>query len=326
MAQHDPETLTLLKEAMEQEKGNLLFQSTYPGTALFSPSKYSYWGTYYLVYNQVLLPFVASSSKSLNLDSLAAFDVAKLPDTKVLGQDILQRIQELQLKHWGHKDIGVLPEDTIQYLLLGANSILDIALTIEKGAITLKQQGLRLWNVALGGHACGCMLCVLEDIFGLPESEESKRFDKSLVPEKDTEETLPEGAEDYPPMSQNPSSSSSSVDSKQQETKHPILSNLLAPAEGAAKIPKTSSEPKGKQRELPLDSATPFLMSLEKEITMVGVSLNDICLGRSTVARNPCGRQSVYQCRVCSYVTEQKAQAATHVHKYHAHNCIQCRL
>ena len=147
-----------------------------------------------------------------------------------------------------------------------------------------------------------------------------------MVPEKDTEETLPEGAEDYPFVSQNPSFSSSSVHSKQQRTKHPISSNLLAPTEGVAKIPKTSSEPKGKQSELPLDSATPFLISLEKEITMVGVSLNDICLGRSTVARNPWGGQRVYQCRVCSYITEQKAQAATHVHKYHAYNCIQCRL
>ena len=166
MAQHDPETLTLFNEAMEQEKGNLSFQSTYPGMALFSPSKYSYWGTYYLVSSQVLLSFVASSGKSLNLDSLASFDVAKLPDTKVLGQDILQGIQELQLKHWGHKDTGILPEDTIQHLLLRANSILDIALTIKKEAITMKKQGLRLWNVAPGVHTCGHMLCILEDIFG----------------------------------------------------------------------------------------------------------------------------------------------------------------
>ena len=106
----------------------------------------------------------------------------------------------------------------------------------------------------------------------------------------------------------------------------PVPSNLLAPPEGATKTPKISSEPKGKQAELPLDSATPFLVSSEKEITMVGVSLNDICLGRSTVARNPHGGQSVYQCRACSYVMEQKAQAATHVRKYHSHNCIQCRL
>ena len=140
--------------------------------------------------------------------------MAKLPDAKVLGQNILWRIQELQLKHWGHKDTRVLPEDTIQQLLLGANSILDFALTIEKEAISLKQQGLCLWNVALGGHTCGQMLHILEDIFGLLESEESKRFDQGLVPETDPDETFPEGAEDYPPASQNPSSSSSSSPSQ----------------------------------------------------------------------------------------------------------------
>ena len=59
---------------------------------------------------------------------------------------------------------------------------------------------------------------------------------------------------------------------------------------------------------------------------MVRVLLNDIRLGRSTVARNPHGRQSVYQCRACSYIMEKRAQAATHVRKYHSHNCIQCRL
>ena len=180
--------------------------------------------------------------------------------------------------------------------------------------------------MTLGGHACGQMLCILEDIFGLPESEESKRFDQGLVPETDPDETLPEGAEDYPPASQNPSPSLSSSPSQQQGVKHPILSNLLAPPEAATKTLKLSSEPKGKQGELPLDSATPFLVSSEKEITMVRVSLNDICLGRSTVARNPRGGQSVYQCRACSYITEQKAQAATHVRKYHSHSCIQCRL
>ena len=64
-----------------------------------------------------------------------------------------------------------------------------------------------------GGHTCGHMLCILEDIFGLPQSEESKKFDQGLIPETDVEETLPEGAEDYLPASQNPSSSSSRLSS-----------------------------------------------------------------------------------------------------------------
>ena len=68
--------------------------------------------------------------------------------------------------------------------------------------IDLKQQGLRLWNVAIGGHACGCMLKMLEDIFGLPESAESKLFDVGLIPESDTPEELPLEVEEGPSSSQ----------------------------------------------------------------------------------------------------------------------------
>ena len=142
VAQYDPETLTLLKEAMEQKKVIFHF-GVHTMVRPFLASQTTHTGVCTIwVFNQILLDFVASGGKSLNLDSLTSFNVAKLPDAKVLAQDILRRIQELQLKHWGHKDTGVLPEDTIQQLLLGANSILDIALTIEKEAISLKQQGL----------------------------------------------------------------------------------------------------------------------------------------------------------------------------------------
>ena len=76
---------------------------------------------------------------------------------------------------------------TIKQLILGANGILDIAPALEHEIINLKQQGLRLWNVAIGCHACSHMLQMLEDIFGFPESAESKLFDQNL----ETPEELP---------------------------------------------------------------------------------------------------------------------------------------
>ena len=56
-----------------------------------------------------------------------------------------------------------------------ANRQLDLACSIEITALRLKQSALRSWNVALAGSACGCLLHMLEDLFGLPESEQSKK-------------------------------------------------------------------------------------------------------------------------------------------------------
>ena len=56
-----------------------------------------------------------------------------------------------------------------------ANRQLNLAYSMEITALRLKQSMLRSWNVALVGSACGHLLHVLEDLFGLPESEQSKK-------------------------------------------------------------------------------------------------------------------------------------------------------
>ena len=279
----------------------------------------------------ILFSLSATGGKHYSLEALAEFDVAKLPDAKIIGQDILRCIQELQLKHWGYKDVGHLPEDTIQQLILRANGILNVALTLEHEVINLKQQGLRLWNIAIGSHACGRMLQMLEDIFGFLESAESKLFDQNLVPESETPEELPPEVE----TGESPSSTETTGDmgppahAKMRPLKCSIPSSLLStPPTTMGKIPKLTNPPKGKgkARSFPLESATPFLVGSEKEITMVGVTLNDICLGRSSVPKHPRASQSIYQCRICTYVTKQKTQVATHICMHHTNNCIQCHL
>ena len=235
-------------------------------------------------------------------------------------------MQELQIKHWGHKEVGCIPEDTMQQLILGANGILDIALSLEKEALTLKQQGLCLWNIATNGQACGRMLNILEDIFILPKPAESVAFKQTLQPEQDIPQNLPPEAEEEDPgpsPSQNPAS--------RLVPKRPFPANLLQPPSKSAKSSSASTEsdaskPMGKCGELPLDTAIPFLISSEKEITMTGVSLIDMCLGHSSASHHPKAGQIIYQCRECSYITEQKAQVATHMRMYHVHHCLQCRL
>ena len=51
---------------------------------------------------------------------------------------------------------------------------MELALHLESKVIALKQDALRLMNVALAGTACGQLLSVMEFAFGYPESQESK--------------------------------------------------------------------------------------------------------------------------------------------------------
>ena len=113
---------------------------------------------------------------------LAAFDASKLPSTKTLGEDCLRQIQDLQITHWGTEHVGLLQEDAVQTLIMGANRLLDFSLSMERTIIELRQSALRVYNVALGGQACGKLLDLLENIFGYPETRASKDFEASLQP------------------------------------------------------------------------------------------------------------------------------------------------
>ena len=111
-----------------------------------------------------------------------AFDSTKLPSAQNLGAECLRQIQDLQIAHWGSENLGILQEDTIQTLIMGANRLLDFSLSMEKTIIDLRQSALQTYNIALGGQACGKLLDLLENIFGYPETRASKDFEATLWP------------------------------------------------------------------------------------------------------------------------------------------------
>ena len=129
-----------------------------------------------------LLLAISVGTKAYSLAALAAFDAAQLPSTKSVGEECLKQIQDLQTAHWGTEHVGILPEDTIQTLIMGANRLLDFSLSMERTIIDLHQSALRVYNIALGGQACGKLRDLLENIFGYPETKASKDFEASLQP------------------------------------------------------------------------------------------------------------------------------------------------
>ena len=80
---------------------------------------------------------------------LAAFGAAQLPSMKSLGEECLKQIQDLQIAHWGTEHIGILQDDTIQTLIMGANRLLDFSLSMERTIIDLHQSALQVYNIAL---------------------------------------------------------------------------------------------------------------------------------------------------------------------------------
>ena len=84
-----------------------------------------------------------------------------------------------------------------------------------------------------------------------------------------------------------------------------------------------------KPSSVPIQEATAFLVISEKAITMTGISDNDLLIGKATKkagSKEGRGKQSIYRCQHCGYVSEQKAQGATHVCSEHLGHCLQCRL
>ena len=65
---------------------------------------------------------------------------------------------------------------------MGANRLLDFSLSMEKTIIDLRQSALQIYNIALGGQACGKLLDLLENIFGYLETRASKDFEAALQP------------------------------------------------------------------------------------------------------------------------------------------------
>ena len=113
----------------------------------------------YLFYRLFLLP---AGTEGFTLAALAAFNKNTLPSAQQLGADVLRSIQELQLEHWVSSEVDILSDDTVQELILGANKLLDLSLSMEKIILEIRQSALRTFNIVLGGQACRRILQILE--------------------------------------------------------------------------------------------------------------------------------------------------------------------
>ena len=68
----------------------------------------------------------------------------------------------------------------VSILSFQSTCALELSLHLESKVIQLKQNALRLMNIALVGTACGQILTLFEFAFGYPESKELKECGKQL--------------------------------------------------------------------------------------------------------------------------------------------------
>ena len=187
----------------------------------------------------------------------------------------------------------------ISLFLFQANRQLDLACSIEITALRLKQSTLRSWNVALAGSACGHLLHVLEDLFSLPELEQSKKEEVQLqattyaAAELESKEecavTVVESGEMPPPL------------------KHRKVLEMITQA------PKTF-----KDKCTHISEASPYFPTSSIKVSITGVN--------EDLVEKPDEKLSVYHCVLCFYCAEQRAQLFTHVRHVHLSICIACRL
>ena len=264
--------------------------------------------------------------KAYSLAALAAFDSTKLPSAQNLGAECLRQIQDLQIAHWGSENLRILQEDTIQTLIMGANHLLDFSLSMEKTIIDLRQSALWTYNIALGGQACGKLLDLLENIFGYPETRASKDFEATLWPysllDPEHEPEVEEAA--------NPNQAGTSGEGIPKAGSNTICHrSLKRQASTSFETPPGKGKAFRKPASVPIQEATAFLVISEKAITMTGISGSNLLIGKATKkagSKESRGKQSIYRCQHCGYISEQKAQGATHVRSEHLGHCLQCRL
>ena len=172
---------------------------------------------------------------------------------------MLRSIQELQLEHWGSSEVGILSDDTVQELILGANKLLDLSLSMEKTILDIRQSALQTYNIALGDQACGRMLQILEDIFGYNEPPESVWHGEKLTP--DPSDSKPKTKESPvsgipTPLAPKPSVSSSKTAGEQAIVQH--CPTLKRRGSSFHEIPVS----KGKAKAAKKDMSLPLTLSI----------------------------------------------------------------
>ena len=192
---------------------------------------------------------------------------------------------------------------------------MELALHLESKVIALKQDALRLMNVALAGTACGQLLSVMEFAFGYPESQESKDQAQQL-------EEL-----EWKFESDNDSPAYEDAVTKEQDVQ-----------DAAAQFADTT-EPQAKRKRFgqcrdtlkdlfPLGKTAPLLPSTTIKLSETGVSHHQY------TSREESEGQSIYRCKLlkpdstedCTYYGAQLAAMCNHIRCKHLGICIKCHL
>ena len=194
---------------------------------------------------------------------------------------------------------------------------------MERTIIELRQSALWVYNMALGGQACGKLLDLLENIFGYPKTRASKDFEASLQPHSllDMEEE-PEAEAIMVTGDPRPSGSKGAEGTIEPAKHH----SLKCQASGSFDTPSGKCKAFRRLSSTLIEDAVAFLIISEKAVTMTGISSGDLLIDKATKKSGKKGKQSIYRCQHCGYVMEQKAQGATHVRSEHLGHCLQCHL
>ena len=186
---------------------------------------------------------------------------------------------------------------------------------MEISALKLKQSALRSYNIALAGTACEKLLHSLEELFGVPESEASKRegarigSTKYRAPEVET----PEEAAAI--VMEKPTTSRSSTDSST-----PTALAVPPPSIKRRKVLEliSRSSKTFTDKLTHIHQASGYFPTSSIKMNVTGVD--------EKLVEKPDENMSVYRCVLCLYCAEQRGQLFTHVHRVHLGMCIQCYL
>ena len=199
-------------------------------------------------------------------------------------------------------------------MFLQSTHTLELALHLEQKVIKLKQDALRLMNVALVGTACGQILSLFKYAFGYPESQESKEWGKELEELERHFETDEESLEE-----------------------EFTVSKAEDAAEAAAQF--ADAPPKAKWRRFgQCHDDLPDLLLLNKAVPVIPsttIKLSETGVPRAYYSdREGSEGQSIYKCYLkrpgmettCSYWSAQLTAMTTHIRRKHLKICVKCRL
>ena len=169
--------------------------------------------------------------------------------------------------------------------------------SIEIIALRLKQLALRSWNVVLVGTASGKLLHTLKDLFGVPESEPSKKEGEKIEASVHPANLADTPEEIAAMITEEPSTSAPEQPLKKRQVKEML-----------------SAKTQFKDKYTNIKDASEYFCTSTIPMTMTG--------GDSSFVEKPDEEASVYRCTNCHHDSQQKVQAFAHVHRVHLGTCL----